>query len=115
MLEKTVIVLMKLCDLAVAALRSLKDQWQNTPPSWGKSDDPCGAPWEGVNCSNSRVVSLYVTLFAMNNSISFRFTCPLIPHRTFARGLKSEVDTSGDYHQWEYRVNSAVILDSSLN
>jgi len=43
---------------AVVALRSLKDVWQNTPPSWDKSDDPCGAPWEGVTCNKSRVTSL---------------------------------------------------------
>lgn len=38
------------------ALRALKDQWQNTPPSWRRSNDPCS--WEGVTCSNSRIVSL---------------------------------------------------------
>ncbi|GFY81703.1 leucine-rich repeat protein kinase family protein [Actinidia rufa] len=43
---------------AVVALRSLKAQWQNTPPSWDKSSDPCGAPWEGVTCNNSRVTAL---------------------------------------------------------
>ncbi|MBA0828182.1 hypothetical protein Goarm_012892 [Gossypium armourianum] len=41
-----------------AALQSLKDSWQNTPPSWDKSDDPCGAPWEGVTCNSSRVTAL---------------------------------------------------------
>ncbi|KVI00877.1 Concanavalin A-like lectin/glucanase, subgroup [Cynara cardunculus var. scolymus] len=38
------------------ALRALKDQWRNTPPSWGRSNDPCS--WEGVTCSSSRIVSL---------------------------------------------------------
>ncbi|XP_057486621.1 leucine-rich repeat receptor protein kinase HPCA1-like [Actinidia eriantha] len=42
----------------VVALRSLKDQWKNTPPSWDKSGDPCGAPWEGVTCNNARVTAL---------------------------------------------------------
>ncbi|KAI3495589.1 hypothetical protein L1887_37933 [Cichorium endivia] len=37
------------------ALRALKDQWQNTPPSW-RSNDPCS--WEGVNCTDTRVVAL---------------------------------------------------------
>ncbi|KAK2982158.1 hypothetical protein RJ640_003659 [Escallonia rubra] len=46
----------------VVALRALKDSWQNTPPSWEKSDDPCGAPWEGVTCINSRVTSLDLSL-----------------------------------------------------
>uniref|UniRef100_A0A7C8ZGI3 Leucine-rich repeat-containing N-terminal plant-type domain-containing protein n=1 Tax=Opuntia streptacantha TaxID=393608 RepID=A0A7C8ZGI3_OPUST len=41
-----------------AALLSLRSQWRNTPPSWRKSDDPCGGPWEGVMCSSSRVVAL---------------------------------------------------------
>ncbi|XP_077217444.1 leucine-rich repeat receptor protein kinase HPCA1-like [Tasmannia lanceolata] len=41
-----------------AALNSLKQPWQNTPPSWGNSNDPCGGAWTGVNCSNSRVIGL---------------------------------------------------------
>ncbi|KAK4480215.1 hypothetical protein RD792_013277 [Penstemon davidsonii] len=40
-----------------AVLRSLKDQWGNTPPSWDKSNDPC-ADWDGVSCNNTRVTSL---------------------------------------------------------
>ncbi|KAK9056039.1 hypothetical protein SSX86_027126 [Deinandra increscens subsp. villosa] len=39
-----------------AALRALKDQWQNTPPSWRSSNDPCS--WEGVNCTDTRVIAL---------------------------------------------------------
>ncbi|KAF9592301.1 hypothetical protein IFM89_013527 [Coptis chinensis] len=49
---------------AAAALQSLKDQWQNLPPSWENSTDPCGAPWAGVTCINSRVTRL--SLSAMN-------------------------------------------------
>ncbi|XP_076901421.1 leucine-rich repeat receptor protein kinase HPCA1-like [Bidens hawaiensis] len=45
-----------------AALRALKDQWQNTPPSWKRSNDPCS--WEGVNCTNTRVIGL--SLSSMN-------------------------------------------------
>ncbi|KDP43149.1 hypothetical protein JCGZ_26682 [Jatropha curcas] len=39
------------------SLKSLKNTWQNTPPSWGNGD-PCGTPWEGVTCKNSRVTAL---------------------------------------------------------
>lgn len=46
------------CLLLAAALRSLMDQWDNTPPSWGGSDDPCGTPWEGVSCNDSRITAL---------------------------------------------------------
>ncbi|PIA59778.1 hypothetical protein AQUCO_00400580v1 [Aquilegia coerulea] len=42
-----------------AALLSLKNHWENLPPSWGSSpDDPCGAQWEGVTCNGSRVAAL---------------------------------------------------------
>jgi hypothetical protein len=35
------------------------DQWQNAPPSWGQSDDPCGeSPWEGVTCGGDKVISM---------------------------------------------------------
>ncbi|XP_056172231.1 leucine-rich repeat receptor protein kinase HPCA1-like [Syzygium oleosum] len=44
-------------DLTV--LSALKAQWQSTPPNWGKSNDPCGLPWDGVTCDNdSRVTGL---------------------------------------------------------
>ncbi|KAK3032208.1 hypothetical protein RJ639_036138 [Escallonia herrerae] len=55
---------------AAAVLMSLKDQWQNTPPSWGKSDDPCGAPWEGVACNNSRVTALGLSTMGLSGTLS---------------------------------------------
>ncbi|XP_027174726.1 probable leucine-rich repeat receptor-like protein kinase At5g49770 [Coffea eugenioides] len=42
----------------VAALQSFKEKLQNTPPSWSNGDDPCGAKWDGVTCSSTRVTSL---------------------------------------------------------
>ncbi|KAL5720647.1 hypothetical protein ACHQM5_013293 [Ranunculus cassubicifolius] len=50
-----------------AALRSLIQQWQNLPPSWGKTDDPCGYPWEGVSCNGNRgLLILLLVLTSMN-------------------------------------------------
>ncbi|XP_071930692.1 leucine-rich repeat receptor protein kinase HPCA1-like isoform X2 [Coffea arabica] len=55
----------------VTVLLSLKDQWQNTPPSWGKSDDPCGFPWEGVSCNNnSRVTDLRLSAMGLSGKLS---------------------------------------------
>ncbi|KAL3506932.1 hypothetical protein ACH5RR_032314 [Cinchona calisaya] len=55
----------------VAVLRSLKDQWHNTPPGWGKSDDPCGAPWEGVSCNNNlRVTALGLSTMGLSGKVS---------------------------------------------
>ncbi|XP_058210914.1 leucine-rich repeat receptor protein kinase HPCA1 [Rhododendron vialii] len=53
-----------------AALRSLNDQWRNTPPSWKKSGDPCGAPWEGVTCNNSRVSALGLSTMGLIGKLS---------------------------------------------
>jgi len=53
-----IVIYLFCCLLLAAALRSLMDQWDNTPPSWGGSDDPCGTPWEGVSCNNSRITAL---------------------------------------------------------
>ncbi|KAJ6739787.1 LEUCINE-RICH REPEAT-CONTAINING PROTEIN [Salix koriyanagi] len=53
-----------------AALQSLKRQWQNTPPSWGQSHDPCGAPWEGVTCSNSRITALGLSTMSLKGKLS---------------------------------------------
>ncbi|XP_058075187.1 leucine-rich repeat receptor protein kinase HPCA1-like [Magnolia sinica] len=41
-----------------AALGALRNAWKNTPPSWDKSNDPCDSMWEGVNCTNGRVIEL---------------------------------------------------------
>ncbi|KAL5720653.1 hypothetical protein ACHQM5_013299 [Ranunculus cassubicifolius] len=52
-----------------SALNSLVQQWQNLPPSWGKSEDPCGLPWEGVQCSNSRVTALSLSSMNIKGSL----------------------------------------------
>ncbi|KAE8731855.1 putative leucine-rich repeat receptor-like protein kinase [Hibiscus syriacus] len=52
-----------------AALQSLKDSWQNTPPSWDKSDDPCGA-WEGVTCNSSRVTALGLSTMDLKGKLT---------------------------------------------
>ncbi|XP_023756267.1 leucine-rich repeat receptor protein kinase HPCA1 isoform X1 [Lactuca sativa] len=41
----------------VAVLNAIKSSWQNLPPDWSGSD-PCGSNWEGIKCTNSRVISL---------------------------------------------------------
>ncbi|KAK8681496.1 hypothetical protein V6N13_053898 [Hibiscus sabdariffa] len=65
------LVLLSLCfqSFAAAALQSLKDSWQNTPPSWGKSDDPCQA-WEGVTCNSSRVTALGLSTMGLKGKLS---------------------------------------------
>ncbi|KAK4487885.1 hypothetical protein RD792_003623 [Penstemon davidsonii] len=52
-----------------AALRSLKDQWGNTPPSWDQSNDPC-ANWDGVSCNNSRITSLSLSTMGLTGKLS---------------------------------------------
>ncbi|KAF8411900.1 hypothetical protein HHK36_004458 [Tetracentron sinense] len=54
----------------VSVLRSLMAGWQNTPPSWGKSNDPCGTPWEGVTCKNSRVTELGLANMGLKGTLS---------------------------------------------
>ena len=43
---------------AAFVLHSLKDQWQQTPPSWDTSNDPCDSKWEGIVCNDYRVTEL---------------------------------------------------------
>ncbi|XP_059454438.1 leucine-rich repeat receptor protein kinase HPCA1-like [Corylus avellana] len=51
-------------------LQSLKESWEHTPPSWRNSHDPCGTPWEGVNCSNSRVTALGLSTMGLKGQLS---------------------------------------------
>ncbi|XP_078160318.1 leucine-rich repeat protein kinase family protein isoform X2 [Carex rostrata] len=51
-------------------LRALMDQWENRPPSWGQSDDPCGKPWEGISCTNSRVTVIKLSTMGIKGSLS---------------------------------------------
>ncbi|XP_068669079.1 leucine-rich repeat receptor protein kinase HPCA1-like [Aristolochia californica] len=53
-----------------AAIRSLKDTWQNVPPSWLNSDDPCGDQWDGVACNNSRITSLRLSTMGLTGSLT---------------------------------------------
>ncbi|KAJ9693520.1 hypothetical protein PVL29_009464 [Vitis rotundifolia] len=49
-------------------LQSLKGQWENTPPSWEKSD-PCGVPWDGITCNNSRVIALGLSTMGLKGKL----------------------------------------------
>uniref|UniRef100_A0A1D1YN16 non-specific serine/threonine protein kinase n=1 Tax=Anthurium amnicola TaxID=1678845 RepID=A0A1D1YN16_9ARAE len=53
-----------------AALLSLMGNWANTPPSWGQSGDPCGTPWEGVTCNNSRVTRLGLSTMGLKGTLT---------------------------------------------
>ncbi|KAI3876093.1 hypothetical protein MKW92_053928, partial [Papaver armeniacum] len=53
----------------VAVLRSLKDDWENSPPNWN-SDDPCGDQWDGVGCTGSRVTSLGLSSMNLKGTLS---------------------------------------------
>ncbi|XP_065851732.1 leucine-rich repeat receptor protein kinase HPCA1 isoform X2 [Euphorbia lathyris] len=52
-----------------ATLQSLKDSWLNTPPSWN-SGDPCGTPWEGVTCKDSRVTALGLSTMSLKGKLT---------------------------------------------
>nr|GMD47165.1 probable leucine-rich repeat receptor-like protein kinase At5g49770 [Ipomoea batatas] len=51
----------------VSALNALKSSWGNLPPNW-LGADPCGSNWEGIRCSNSRVVSITLSGIGLTGS-----------------------------------------------
>ncbi|KAK4742522.1 hypothetical protein SAY87_000523 [Trapa incisa] len=53
-----------------SVLQSLKTIWQKTPPSWDKSNDPCGLPWEGVTCKDWRVTALGLSTMGIKGQLS---------------------------------------------
>lgn len=50
-------------------LESLKEEWENVPPSWDGSD-PCTNPWEGIDCNNSRVISIKLSSMNLKGELS---------------------------------------------
>ncbi|XP_038721983.1 probable leucine-rich repeat receptor-like protein kinase At5g49770 [Tripterygium wilfordii] len=57
-------------DGDAAALQSMKSSWENTPPTWQQSNDPCGFPWEGVTCKDSRVTALGLPAMGLKGRLS---------------------------------------------
>ncbi|XP_024187842.1 leucine-rich repeat receptor protein kinase HPCA1-like [Rosa chinensis] len=53
-----------------AVMMILRDSWKNTPSSWEHSDDPCGVPWEGVNCTGARVTELRLSAMGLIGELS---------------------------------------------
>ncbi|KAL5210458.1 hypothetical protein ABZP36_006081 [Zizania latifolia] len=54
-----------------SVLRALMDQWQNAPPSWGQSEDPCGnSPWDGVVCGSNRVISIKISTMGIKGVLA---------------------------------------------
>uniref|UniRef100_A0A3Q7FH08 Leucine-rich repeat-containing N-terminal plant-type domain-containing protein n=1 Tax=Solanum lycopersicum TaxID=4081 RepID=A0A3Q7FH08_SOLLC len=50
-------------------LESLKEEWENVPPTWDGSD-PCDDPWEGIDCNNSRVISIKLSSINLKGELS---------------------------------------------
>ncbi|KAL3349924.1 hypothetical protein AABB24_022799 [Solanum stoloniferum] len=50
-------------------LESLKEEWENVPPSWDGSD-PCNDSWEGIDCNNSRVISIKLSSINLKGELS---------------------------------------------
>ncbi|CAI9101454.1 OLC1v1038784C1 [Oldenlandia corymbosa var. corymbosa] len=53
----------------LTAIRSLQSLWQNTPPNWSGSD-PCGAKWDGISCSNDRIVAITLASLGLAGTLS---------------------------------------------
>ncbi|KAL2460629.1 Leucine-rich repeat protein kinase family protein [Abeliophyllum distichum] len=51
------------------AIQSLKNTWENVPPSW-VGDDPCENRWEGIGCNNSRIVSITLSSINLSGQLS---------------------------------------------
>ncbi|CAI9762764.1 unnamed protein product [Fraxinus pennsylvanica] len=51
------------------ALQSLKKLWENVPPNW-EGADPCGNGWDGIECINSRVVSIKLLSINLTGQLS---------------------------------------------
>ncbi|MED6133194.1 hypothetical protein PIB30_026263 [Stylosanthes scabra] len=51
-------------------LLALKNEWQNTPPDWDRSNDPCGEGWVGIGCINGAVTSITLASMSLSGQLS---------------------------------------------
>ncbi|KAL1358769.1 hypothetical protein AAHE18_04G057700 [Arachis hypogaea] len=51
-------------------LLALKNEWQNTPPDWERSNDPCGDGWIGIGCINGAVTSITLSSMHLTGQLS---------------------------------------------
>ncbi|CAK8531206.1 unnamed protein product [Lathyrus sativus] len=65
-----VVVVTKTSNDDYLALSAIKYEWKNTPPSWERSQDPCGGRWEGIECFNSRVISISLSSMDLSGQLS---------------------------------------------
>ncbi|KAJ6910694.1 hypothetical protein NC652_021372 [Populus alba x Populus x berolinensis] len=87
---------------AAEELQSLKSHWQNTPQIWDQIDDPCGAPWVGVTCTNSRITSLSVlNPSSCKNFIHFR----KLPSMSLAGNLRDRIGGLTELRSFHFNRN----------
>ncbi|MQM10559.1 hypothetical protein Taro_043451 [Colocasia esculenta] len=55
-------------DGDAAALRALSSNWEKKPFNWDGSD-PCGSPWVGIGCTNSRVTSITLSSMGLKGTL----------------------------------------------
>ncbi|XP_073122178.1 leucine-rich repeat receptor protein kinase HPCA1-like [Henckelia pumila] len=51
------------------ALKALKDAWENVPANWVGAD-PCGDGWDGVSCTNNRIVSITLASTGLSGQLT---------------------------------------------
>ncbi|KAG8368961.1 hypothetical protein BUALT_Bualt15G0100700 [Buddleja alternifolia] len=52
-----------------SGLQALRNIWTNVPPNWVGAD-PCGNRWDGISCTNNRVVSITLASINLNGQLS---------------------------------------------
>ncbi|KAG0493152.1 hypothetical protein HPP92_006550 [Vanilla planifolia] len=73
MAEKSFLLLLlsPLCVVVIQYTHGIThSQWANLPPSWGRSDDPCGMNWDGVVCEKSRVTVVKLSSTGIKGTLS---------------------------------------------
>ncbi|KAM0914739.1 hypothetical protein ACQ4PT_011318 [Festuca glaucescens] len=53
-----------------SALRAVMSQWSNYPSTWTSSGNPCDGTWDGIQCSNGRIMSLRISSLNVQGTLS---------------------------------------------
>ncbi|KAH6761124.1 Leucine-rich repeat protein kinase family protein [Perilla frutescens var. hirtella] len=78
------------------ALKALMNDWDNYPPNWNGAD-PCGNGWDGISCTDDRIVSITLASINLSGELSSdieKFSALQILDLSYNKDITGELPSS---------------------